>query len=164
MAPSFKGVIAVFPKIGIDISGDHQKLLWLTYINFFFQGKKEHLHVRHTSYLCAMEISCLRMSSLAPFHLSLFLAWCSRVCATGKMAPKVSVSPSPGSSLKRPQRRLPPCSNPAPLGYYSWLDPTLVTTCFPSPTRPYNSLPYTQTLQYSSAELDRQLHSDCKVT
>ena len=71
---------------------------------FSFKGK-ELLRVRRTSYLCALETPFRRMSSIAPSHLSLFLTWCSRVWATGRAAPEVSVSPSPASSLEGPGRQ-----------------------------------------------------------
>lgn len=121
-----------------------QKLLWLLYVNFSFTGK-EHLCVRHTSCLYALEKPFRRMSILASSHLSLFLTWCSGVFATGKTALEVRVSSLPGSALKRCQRRHPPCSSPAQAHCYSWLEPTLLRTYFPFPH---------QTIQFSSLDTD----------
>lgn len=139
-----------------------QKLLWLLYVNFSFTGK-EHLCVRHTSCLYALEKPFRRMSILASSHLSLFLTWCSGVFATGRTALEVRVSSLPGSALKRRQRRHPPA--PVQHGHTVTLgwSPLSWELISPSPTRPYSSLPWTQMLQFSSAELDQQLHFHCPV-
>lgn len=62
VAPSFKGVIVVFPKISIDMSSDHQKLLWLTYMNFFFQGKRKSPCKTYSIFVCTGDF----------FHKSVF--------------------------------------------------------------------------------------------
>lgn len=109
------------------------------------------------TYLCALENPFLRMSScffppLPVFLNSVQLEKQQLKCVT--LCTRVVLEKSTGTfHLKS-----------APLHHYFWLDPTCLRTHSPSLTRPYNSLPCTQTLHYISAEPGQDLHLPCEVT
>lgn len=104
-----------------------------------FKGKQR-LHVRHT---CVHWSTLSWGCHLASSHLFLFFTWYSRVCATGKTVTEMCVSSSPGSSLKRQQA--PSISNLHHCIITLGCIPHAWELSSPSLTRPYNSLPYTDT-------------------